>query len=486
MRKLKLSHRILIAMFTLIFFSFITVGLITIIRYQSKNKSYHKERLQRKDRAVVESIRFMTNETANIDHRFNDLNKISSIHNLELRIFNLDGELITASEKDNLENYLISKNNNQKIEAGAFNLLIEKVLKEEKNIKQIYNNEKGDLEIYTVLYNENKNPYAILNIPYKANDLKNINDEIRNEVIVLSTIYIFLFFISAIMAIILLRQITSPLKMITQKLGSLEINQKNEPLYWPVNDEIGTLIRQYNQLLVELRNKAEELAKSERKSAWKNMAKQIAHEIKNPLTPMRLSVQHFERVITKENPDLKEKVLDFSKMLIQQIDTMNTVVSAFSNFASLDDERREVFSLEGEIDRLVKLYEENGIKFHKPESNCLVKIDKSHLTRILNNIIKNAIESIPKDRQKKITININSIDFFWEIELKDNGIGIPENLQSKIFEPKFTTKNSGMGLGLAMVKNIIDDFNGKITFISKLEKGTTFYIKIPTHYETRE
>ena len=484
MRKLKLSHRILLAMFALIFFSFITVGLITIVRYQYKNKAYHKERLQRKDRAVVESIRFMTNEADGLNNRFNNLNQISRIHNLDLRVFNLDGELIISSEKDNLENYVLIKKNNQKIEHSAFKLLLPKILNKEKNIKQIYNNEKGDLEIYTVLYNDNESPFAILNIPYKANDLKNINDEIRNEVIVLLTIYIFLFFISTLMAVALLRQITNPLKMITQKLGTLEINQKNEPLFWPVNDEIGTLIRQYNQLLVELRNKAEELAQSERQSAWKNMAKQIAHEIKNPLTPMRLSVQHFERVIIKENPDLKGRVLDFSKMLIQQIDTMNTVVSAFSNFSSLGEENKEVFFLEEEIDRLVKLYKEDGLTFRKPDYRCLVKIDKSHLTRILNNIIKNAIESIPKDREKKININVNIKELFWEIELKDNGIGIPENLQSKIFEPKFTTKNSGMGLGLAMVKNIIDDFSGKITFISKLEKGTTFYIKIPKHNET--
>ena len=173
-------------------------------------------------------------------------------------------------------------------------------------------------------------------------------------------------------------------------------------------------------------------------------------------------------------------------MLIQQIDTMNTVVSAFSNFSSLGEENREVFFLEEAIDRLVKLYKEDGLTFRKPDYRCLVNIDKSHLTRILNNIIKNAIESIPKDREKDINININAVDLFWEIELKDNGIGIPENLHSKIFEPKFTTKNSGMGLGLAMVKNIIDDFSGKITFISKLEEGTTFYIKIPIHHETRE
>ena len=193
MRKLKLSHRILLAMFALIFFSFITVGLITIVRYQYKNKAYHKERLQRKDRAVVESIRFMTNEADGLNNRFNNLNQISRIHNLDLRVFNLDGELIISSEKDNLENYVLIKKKNQKIEYNAFNLLTPKILNKEKNIKQIYNNEKGDLEIYTVLYNDNESPFAILNIPYKANDLKNINDEIRNEVIVLLTIYIFLF-----------------------------------------------------------------------------------------------------------------------------------------------------------------------------------------------------------------------------------------------------------------------------------------------------
>ena len=482
MKKLKLSHRILIAMFTLIFFSFITVGLITIIRYQSKNKAYHKERLQRKDRAVVESIRFLTDGN-NVYQGFNNLDQISQIHNLDLRIFNLEGSFIIDSSKDNEGVYILNTISSQKIEPKAFDILYKKINNKLSNIKHIYTNKKGDLEIYTVLYNDNKEPYAILNIPYKANDLKNINNEIMNEVFVLSSIYVFLFIISAIMAIVLLRQITNPLKLITQKLGSLEINQTNEPLNWPVKDEIGMLIMQYNQLLVELKNKADELAQSERKSAWKNMAKQIAHEIKNPLTPMRLSVQHFERVIVKENPNLKDQVLQFSKMLIQQIDTMSTVVSAFSNFASLGEEKKEVFYLQDEVLRIVDLYKESGIKYNQPDSNCIVKIDRSHLTRVLNNIIKNAIESIPKERKKNIIINIISIDNYWEIIVKDNGLGIPENLQPKIFEPKFTTKNSGMGLGLAMVKNIIDDFHGKITFLSKLDEGTTFYIQIPKYNE---
>ena len=482
MKKLKLSHRILIAMFALIFFSFITVGLITIVRYQIKNKSYHKERLQRKDRAVVESIRFMTDHN-DINNSFNNLNQISQIHNLDLRIFNLDGKIIIDSSKNNEGKYILNSTLSQKIEAQAYDVLKEKINKKVPEVKYIYTNQNGGLEIYTVLYLNNKDPYAILNIPYKADDLKNINDEIMDEVFVLSSMYIFLFILSAIMAIVLLRQITSPLKLITKKLGTLEINQKNEPLNWAVNDEIGMLILQYNKLLVELQNKANALAQSERKSAWKNMAKQIAHEIKNPLTPMRLSVQHFERVIIKDNPNLKDQVLQFSKMLIQQIDTMNTVVSAFSNFASLGEEKKEIFCLKDELIRIVDLYKESGIKYHQPNFKCFVNIDRSHLTRILNNIIKNAIEAIPQERVKKISITLSSKKNHWEICIQDNGTGIPHDLQAKIFEPKFTTKNSGMGLGLAMVKNIIDDFNGKISFISKLDKGTTFYILIPKYDE---
>ena len=407
MKKLKLSHRILIAMFALIFFSFITVGLITIVRYQIKNKSYHKERLQRKDRAVVESIRFMTDHN-DINNSFNNLNQISQIHNLDLRIFNLDGKIIIDSSKNNEGKYILNSTLSQKIEAQAYDVLKEKINNKVPEVKYIYTNQNGGLEIYTVLYLNNKDPYAILNIPYKADDLKNINDEIMDEVFVLSSIYIFLFILSAIMAIVLLRQITSPLKLITKKLGTLEINQKNEPLNWAVNDEIGMLILQYNKLLVELQNKANALAQSERKSAWKNMAKQIAHEIKNPLTPMRLSVQHFERVIIKDNPNLKDQVLQFSKMLIQQIDTMNTVVSAFSNFASLGEEKKEIFCLKDELIRIVDLYKESGIKYHQPNFKCLVNIDRSHLTRILNNIIKNAIEAIPQERVKKISITLSS------------------------------------------------------------------------------
>ena len=173
----------------------------------------------------MESIRFMTDHN-DINNSFNNLNQISQIHNLDLRIFNLDGKIIIDSSKNNEGKYILNSTLSQKIEAQAYDVLKEKINNKVPEVKYIYTNQNGGLEIYTVLYLNNKDPYAILNIPYKADDLKNINDEIMDEVFVLSSIYIFLFILSAIMAIVLLRQITSPLKLITKKLGTLEINQK--------------------------------------------------------------------------------------------------------------------------------------------------------------------------------------------------------------------------------------------------------------------
>ena len=284
---------------------------------------------------------------------------------------------------------------------------------------------------------------------------------------------------AGLIAVFLLRQITKPLKIVTQKLKDVEITKQNEPITWPVKDELGMLITQYNNLIKELKEKAEKLAKSERKSAWKKMAQQIAHEIKNPLTPMRLSVQHFEKTIQKNDENLNQRVKEFTSTMLQQIDTMSAVASAFSNFASLTKEVLEEFALEKEVGKIVDLYKKEGVQFEFEKKDCYVKMDKTHLTRVLNNLIQNAIQAISSKKEKKIKLSINNNGKFWCIQIKDNGSGIRKEIRDKIFEPNFTTKNSGMGLGLAMVKNIINDFQGEISFITKLGEGTTFFVQIP-------
>tara|TARA_S200000501_G_scaffold369146_1_gene408089 strand:- start:2520 stop:3911 length:1392 start_codon:yes stop_codon:yes gene_type:complete len=460
-------------MLVLIFFSFLAVGISTISRYQSKNKEYHKERLKRKDRAVVQSIKYMTQpDKLSLSEEFintKKLLKISRIHNLKLNIYDLGGGFVASSDimmspKESIAPNLVKKIQNQ-------------IKSNKLSVREIQDN-KEFLEIYTVLY-YNQQPYGILNIPYNSKELNNINDEIKTEVLVLVKIYSFLFIMSGLIAVFLLKQITRPLNFLTQKLKEVKITKKNEPIFWPVRDEIGVLISQYNNLIDELKEKADQLAKSERQSAWKKMARQIAHEIKNPLTPMRLSVQHFEKTLKLNDPEMAQKTKDFTSTMIQQIDAMSAVASAFSNFASLTNEISEKFSLEKEVEKISDLYKKDGVYFNTNQRNCYVKIDKTHLTRVLNNLIKNAIQSVPPEKNKQIEIKIINRGEYWGIKIKDNGSGINEEIRERVFEPNFTTKNSGMGLGLAMVKNIVHDFNGKISFITDLNIGTTFIVEIP-------
>ena len=473
MRKLKLSHRIFMSMLVLIFFSFLAVGITTIFRYQSKNKEYHKERLKRKDRAVVKSIEYMIEpEKLSLEEQFigtNILQKLSLIHKLNINVYNLDGKFVAASDT----NTLIKPQLDKKL----LNQIINKIKNQTKTVREIQD-KKEFLDIYTVLYHKN-NAYGILNIPYNSNELNDVNEEIKTEVLVLVKIYTFLFIMSGLIAVFLLKQITKPLNILTQKLKEVEITKQNEPIFWPVNDELGMLISQYNNLINELKEKAEKLAQSERQSAWKKMAQQIAHEIKNPLTPMKLTVQYFEKTIKGNDDKLNQKVKEFTSTMLQQIDTMSSVASAFSNFASLTKQVSERFQLEKEVEKITELYKKEGVFFDFKLTECYVKMDKTHLTRILNNLIQNAIQSIPKEKENKIILKIYSSEKFWCVEIKDNGSGIKDEIINKVFEPNFTTKNSGMGLGLAMVKNIVRDFGGEISFITKLGVGTTFFVKIP-------
>ena len=461
------------SMLVLIFFSFLAVGITTIFRYQSKNKEYHKERLKRKDRAVVKSIEYMIEpEKLSLEEQFigtNILQKLSLIHKLNINVYNLDGKFVAASDT----NTLIKPQLDKKL----LNQIINKIKNQTKTVREIQD-KKEFLDIYTVLYHKN-NAYGILNIPYNSNELNDVNEEIKTEVLVLVKIYTFLFIMSGLIAVFLLKQITKPLNILTQKLKEVEITKQNEPIFWPVNDELGMLISQYNNLINELKEKAEKLAQSERQSAWKKMAQQIAHEIKNPLTPMKLTVQYFEKTIKGNDDKLNQKVKEFTSTMLQQIDTMSAVASAFSNFASLTKQVLERFQLEKEVEKITELYKKEGVFFDFKLTECYVKMDKTHLTRILNNLIQNAIQSIPKEKENKIILKIYSSEKFWCIEIKDNGSGIKEEIINKVFEPNFTTKNSGMGLGLAMVKNIVRDFGGEISFITKLGVGTTFFVKIP-------
>jgi nitrogen fixation/metabolism regulation signal transduction histidine kinase len=210
------------------------------------------------------------------------------------------------------------------------------------------------------------------------------------------------------------------------------------------------------------------------------MAKQVAHEIKNPLTPMRLTVQSFQRKFDPNDPDLKQKLNDYSKTLIQQIDTMSSVASAFSNFASMPAQQNETLNVVNVVELTLDIFNEDYIVFESEEKEIISKMDRAQLIRVITNLVKNAIQSIPENQfEKTILVSVKKEENNVLILVKDNGIGIEAENIDRIFEPKFTTKNSGMGLGLGIIKNIIENYKGSITFETAYGKGATFTVSLP-------
>jgi nitrogen fixation/metabolism regulation signal transduction histidine kinase len=283
------------------------------------------------------------------------------------------------------------------------------------------------------------------------------------------------------LAYFLASYITKSLKTISDKINETSLNQKNEKIVIEANSrEINSLIKAYNDMVDKLEESATMLAQSEREQAWREMAKQVAHEIKNPLTPMRLTVQSFERKFNPEDPDLKQKLNDYSKTLIQQIDTMSSVASAFSNFASMPAQQNETLNVVEVVEFSLDIFNEDYLVFESDEEEIITKMDRTQLVRIITNLVKNAIQAIPEEQvEKSIIVAVKQVENDVNITVKDNGIGIETENIEYIFEPKFTTKTSGMGLGLGIIKNIIENYKGTITFETEYGKGTTFTVSLP-------
>jgi hypothetical protein len=258
------------------------------------------------------------------------------------------------------------------------------------------------------------------------------------------------------------------------------LDKKNEKIYLKnATREIDSLVNSYNTMIDELSENAKKLAKTQREEAWQEMAKQVAHEIKNPLTPMRLTIQSFQHKYDSNDSDNKEKVSNFSDLLIQQIDTMSEVAEAFSNFASLPKLNLIECDIVDVTLKAINIFQQEHIIFSSDHAQIFHKLDKAQWIRVITNLIQNSLQSISKKKTPQIGIQLIKESGEILLIVSDNGKGISPSLTDKIFEPKFTTKTSGMGLGLGIVKNIIESHNGTISFISRQKKGTTFTIRLP-------
>jgi nitrogen fixation/metabolism regulation signal transduction histidine kinase len=401
------------------------------------------------------------------------IHELAQIHNLEINIYSLNGKLLKSSKASfsidtvspPIPKYIL------KLVQSS----IEKRYVDIKNIAGVKNRSS-----YSQIKDEKFKPLGILNIPYVEDD-GFYEKELQSFLIRLGQVYSFMLVIAFALAYFLSTYITQSLKTISDKLSETSLNQKNEKIVLEANSkEINLLIKAYNGMVDELEKSAVKLAQSEREEAWREMAKQVAHEIKNPLTPMRLTVQSFQRKFDANDIELPQKLKDYTETLIQQIDTMSAVASAFSNFASMPAQQNENLNVVEVVELALDIFNEEFIVFESDEKEITSKMDRTQLIRIITNLVKNAIQSIPENQEhKSVLVSVRRHPKEVIILVKDNGIGIENQFIDKIFEPKFTTKNSGMGLGLGIIKNIIENYKGTITFESEYGKGTTFMVALP-------
>lgn len=478
--RLSLRMRIFLSMIAVIVLASILLASISIIQFKNEAKTYHQERLESKENAIREHINYVLTTTTypinedNVALIFKDrIHELADIHNIEINIYGLKGDLLISSKA-----YFEGDPMVQKLQPLQIELINSTVQKRYVDIAT--SDGVKHRSSFTLIKDPHFKPLAILNLPYVEDD-GFYENALNTFLIRLGQVYGLMLLIAFAIAYFLSSFITSKLETIANRLKETRLLKRNEKIGTDASSrEIHALISAYNELVDELEWSAVKLAQSEREDAWREMAKQVAHEIKNPLTPMRLSVQSFERRFNPEDPNYKEKLKEFCLTMIQQIDTMTAVASAFSNFASLPAQQNESINVVEVIALALEIFNEDYIKFEPQTSEIIANMDRTQLVRIITNLVKNATQAIPENKIEKIVkVSVKRDQHSIWISVTDNGSGIEPEIQKRIFEPKFTTKTSGMGLGLGIIKNIIENYKGSITFETKPNVGTRFNVRLP-------
>ena len=469
---------ILIVVCTLLLIGVATVTYI-VDNYEQAQNNRIREKLNN-IRVLVETelgTRETLGESLTDDLQF-AFNRLARTLKTDFNVYNRQGHLFFSSQPGIYDQEIIAP----LMDRNAYISLT-------TNQKALYlQSENIGLLRYTAAYeplqnSSNKN-IGFLSLPYFDKDTE-LKRDISGFLVTLINLYVLLFSIATLVAFFISNRITQPLRIIQESLRKTKLGSVNEPIVWKTRDEIGGLINEYNRMVNELQKSAELLAKSERESAWREMAKQVAHEIKNPLTPMKLGIQHLQRAINDNHPNKEELVRKISNTMIEQIDTLSNIATEFSHFAKMPKPEYTVVELIAVLQHTVDLYDEDDdsdILFADHPEEVMVRGDKDQLVRVFGNLIKNALQAIPDNRKGLVTISISLPDDddkrYVVVSVKDNGKGIPSDQLGKIFVPNFTTKSSGTGLGLAMVKAMTEGMGGNVWFETEEGEGTVFYVKL--------
>jgi two-component system, NtrC family, nitrogen regulation sensor histidine kinase NtrY len=479
--QIRFSERLQLSMIGILITSLLIVGFLVVFYITRLNHDKNIENLSERAHSISVELQHKLGSDDDLESRGADylnelMTKFSNVFFSDVNLYNPKGHLIATSRPEIFEKGLVSPLMNNVAYAN---------LKYAHSSLFTHNEFIGShtySSAYLPFFNDRNKLLAYLNLPYFArqDDLKR---EISTFMMAFINIYVFLIIIGFFIALIISNYITRPLRLLTQRLGNLTLGTSNEKLEWKRNDEVGWLVEEYNKKIDELAKSADLLAQSERESAWREMARQIAHEIKNPLTPMKLSVQYLQKSWEDKSGDWEQRIRRFTATMIEQIDSLSFIASEFSDFARMPDPKNEKLELNEIINNSVALYKNLiniSIDFSSMIPEAFVIADKKQLLRVFTNLFNNSIQAIGEEKKGLIHITLQTLKEKHIITITDNGSGISPDQAGKIFQPNFTTKSGGMGLGLAIVKNIILNCGGEIEFQSEPVKGTVFTITLPS------
>ena len=476
-----LRTKIYLAMLAMILVSFAVTFTLTIFDHYEHNDEDNDRRFIDKEESIRASMEYFLNQQGgyispdSVVSVFSDkVCELSDVHDVFIALFDLKGRYLISSnfvEMDTLHvpetvNYSILK----QLSTGNERAYIDQ------------NFGKGQYALaYWYFYDSKGKPMLIANVVYEKSYDR--ISELKITLKEISTGYILLFLVAAAMAFLLSRNITRSLDIITKRIRKTKLGQYNEPIEWQNSDEIGELVNEYNRMLKQLEISALKLAQSERESAWREMAQQVAHEIKNPLTPMKLRVQQLERTWKEKPEEFNGRLHAFSESMIEQIDALARIANEFSHFAKMPKPNLALENLDTTLHSVIELFDnvqQVKITYRAQLLHpALVLVDKDQLIRVLNNLLNNAIQAIPTGRDGEIDVCLRVSEHHVIVRIQDNGVGITQENKQRIFVPNFTTKSNGTGLGLAMVKTIVEQNQGSVFFRSKEEKGASFFISLP-------
>jgi signal transduction histidine kinase len=477
-KRSSLTRRIQTIIIVLLLVAMSAIGITSTRLVINQFESENRKQLREKTEIIINELQaqFKTGnlfDPAQKDLLNLKLNEFARLFNTDISLFNQRGYLYNTSQP---------RLYNLGLAAQVANPLALYQLRNNLSSAVAISEKAGNLSytsLYTPLFDSKKNLAGFINLPYFArqNDLVN---ELSGIISALINVYVILFVIGILGGLAFSGYITRPLRLIQQQIANISLGKKNEKISWPTNDEIGALIGEYNEMLAKLETSAGLLAQSERESAWREMAKQVAHEIKNPLTPMKLNLQYLQHLMKNDPAAFSQQFEKSSAGIIDQINSLANIANEFSNFARLPRTQLQTINLSEAISTSLSLFEnEKNIQIRNliSEPEILVKGDRDQCLRVFNNVVKNAVQAMEATKNARIEVSCEIKDENVIVSVKDNGPGIDAELRDKIFAPNFTTKTTGSGLGLAMVKNIMLGLGGKIWFSSDPDSGTVFYIE---------